>query len=304
MEKFEVWNRNQIASSPEKINLSISLSPEELEAISHLPIGDIDEKVRSSIKFQSFAQAVIQRLNEGTRFCLAEGLAFEEFENSPELMQAYMVAISNLIGVTTCTDRVKKNIVWPIKADPTQTGDNLTYSEHQGHAGLHTDTQYFPEPESGVSLWCLNPDKNGEGESILVDARMAIHELIARGLRDSVEILSREKVPFRVPTAFTATATEDSLEIFSAPIIGESPYIRYRRETIERAYTMNPKEKDQSIAQAMDHLDEVLNDPSLQIRFNLRRGQVLFLNNHEILHGRTSFSDLERHLLRIRFNIH
>ena len=51
-------------------------------------------------------------------------------------------------------------------------------------------------------------------------------------------------------------------------------------------------------------LDDLTNDPSLNMQMEFRRGDMQFLHNHQILHSRTDFEDWpeperRRHLLRL-----
>ena len=54
-------------------------------------------------------------------------------------------------------------------------------------------------------------------------------------------------------------------------------------------------------------MENQLQDPQLRIEFSLEPGQMLFVNNHWILHNRTAFEDhpepeRRRHYLRLWLN--
>src|SRR5262249_12780151 len=56
--------------------------------------------------------------------------------------------------------------------------------------------------------------------------------------------------------------------------------------------------------QAIDLLDELANDPELNLMMELQPGDMQFVHNHTILHDRTAFEDYpelerKRHLLRL-----
>ncbi|MFI2663542.1 TauD/TfdA family dioxygenase [Micromonospora carbonacea] len=42
---------------------------------------------------------------------------------------------------------------------------------------------------------------------------------------------------------------------------------------------------------ALDALDALLDDPRRQTRLRLEPGQMIFINNRTLLHGRTEFTD-------------
>jgi alpha-ketoglutarate-dependent taurine dioxygenase len=45
-----------------------------------------------------------------------------------------------------------------------------------------------------------------------------------------------------------------------------------------------------------------LNDAKRLIKFDLERNQIVIVNNHELLHWRWNFTDINRLLYRIRMN--
>lgn len=46
---------------------------------------------------------------------------------------------------------------------------------------------------------------------------------------------------------------------------------------------------------ALDYMEKVINNPSIYLKFKLRKGQILVVNNHTILHGRSSYVDTGEH---------
>jgi alpha-ketoglutarate-dependent taurine dioxygenase len=53
---------------------------------------------------------------------------------------------------------------------------------------------------------------------------------------------------------------------------------------------------------ALDTLIELLEHGADEIRLVIPTDGLLIINNHIALHGRTAFTDPERHLLRLRFH--
>ena len=113
--------------------LKIVLSKEELPKI-HDSREEIIRKIENSGKFQNLANRIRETLEAGRGYCLVEGLQFEELEVNPNLLNVYIIGISNLLGTPTQTDKKEGHVVWPIKVDFEATGDNLTYSQHRGAA--------------------------------------------------------------------------------------------------------------------------------------------------------------------------
>ena len=182
---------------------------------------------------------------------------------------------------------------------------NLTFSQTLGEAAYHTDTQYFSAPEEMFGLWCLQPDKNGDGVSGLVDGRYIVEELSKTNEgRQMLATLMHTEFPFRVPSVFTASGTDDTVEVFMAPILSEEPFIRYRRETLDKGVAATGKQLEPNQLEAINHLDKQLFKDGVAYSFLIKSEEVAFANNYELLHSRSDFQDPERHLIRVRMNKH
>ncbi len=127
----------------------------------------------------------------------------------------------------------------------------------------------------------------------LVEERLGIEAMVT---------LSETELPFRVPTVFTEERTDDAVEVLMAPIFADQPYIRYRKDTLQKGLVAKGMQLDPKIVLSLQQIEAIIGDKDLILHHFLQAGQVLFGNNHEILHNRTSFIDQKRHLLRVRMN--
>lgn len=55
--------------------------------------------------------------------------------------------------------------------------------------------------------------------------------------------------------------------------------------------------------EALKVVDEILNNPKEEFKLFLNKDEVIFINNHELLHSRSNYYDKERHLIRVRNKI-
>ena len=238
------------------------------------------------------------------RFCVVKGLRFQELEQASR--DFLILSISSFIGLPTMTDKVNKIVLWPVKPEEKSTVSNTTFSQRTGEAAYHTDTQYFENPERYMSLWCINPDKDGGGVSGLVDGRKVIEEIQRKYGEDTIKTLSDPVYPFRVPSVFTAKGGDENTEVYYGAIINlnelNKPLIRYRKETLDKGMRASGFILNTAQERALSLLEEVLNDKKLEFAYLLREGDVMFANNHELLHNRSHFEDMERFLIRVRFN--
>jgi alpha-ketoglutarate-dependent taurine dioxygenase len=320
MKEHYIWNKDRALQRENSIYIDAGFSTESAqEAISRAlaPLVDNEEIFhrtdfqaevatvlsRALPDVQSVAHAARDRILGDMRFVVVRGLGFMEL---PEpIRNLYILGFTAHMGIATPTDQVKKKVLWPVKADMSPTVKNLTFSQTLGEAAYHTDTQYFSDPEEMFGLWCLQPDKNGEGISGLVDGRFVVEELSQTPEGQKIlTTLMHARFPFRVPSIFTASATDQTVEVFMAPILADKPFIRYRRETLDKGVAATGQELTDDQLAAINYLDQRLRAEDIAYSFLINQGEVAFANNHELLHSRSDFNDPNRHLIRVRMNPH
>jgi Taurine catabolism dioxygenase TauD, TfdA family len=152
-----------------------------------------------------------------------------------------------------------------------------------------------------VGLLCLRAAKSG-GLSSLVSSTTIFNEMhrsrpdLLRVLLDPIETDRRGEVP------------EGSKPYFTIPVFNYAHGLVsaiYQRQYIEsaRRFPDVPPLTPVQI-EALDLLDELANDPKLNLMMELEPGDIQLVHNHTILHDRTAFEDYDeperkRHLLRL-----
>ena len=152
-----------------------------------------------------------------------------------------------------------------------------------------------------VGLLCLHAAKSG-GLSNLVSSATIFNEIrrrrpdLLRVLLDPIETDRRGEVPEGCKPYFTIPVFNYHDGLVSAI---------YQRQYIESARRF-PGVAPLSLLQieALDLLDELANDPKLNLMMELQPGDIQLVHNHTILHDRTAFDDYpeperKRHLLRL-----
>lgn len=245
---------------------------------------------------KELAQFVLEKMNsEG--YCLIPNF----IPNRVSILESSNAFIQfiNKIGKPISHDS-NNSIIWDISPNKTFNDGIVTYSEHSHEADLHTDSQYSQYPEEYFGLLTLKKANCGGGESFLLSLNDILKEL--RALPNGLQIenvLKSSQYPFIVPNVFKQT--QDEKEYNFGPILGLNE-IRFRVDTLEKALTEKPDACTEEQIQAYYQLkDIIINSPSIE-RFFLNDGDLLLVNNKTMLHGRSQFSDPNRHLLRIRFN--
>lgn len=95
---------------------------------------------------------------------------------------------------------------------------NTTFSEHDGEAEYHTDSQFYPDPEKYFSLWTIQHARDGGGVSGLIDGRKLI-QFLENKSPEALSTLRNELFPFRVPSVFTKDGHDSCVEVLQAPIL-------------------------------------------------------------------------------------
>ena len=152
-----------------------------------------------------------------------------------------------------------------------------------------------------VGLMCLQTAKSG-GLSSLVSSTTIFNEMrrrrpdLLRVLMEPIETDRRGEVP------------EGSKPYFNIPVFNYHERLVstiYQRQYIESARRfpgVAPLSSPQ--IEALDLLDQLANDPRLNLMMELQPGDIQLVHNHTILHDRTAFEDYpeperKRHLLRL-----
>lgn len=225
-------------------------------------------------------------------------LGLEEFDVNTRSLLTY--ALATCIGNPSATDG--KRVIWDVKPEARGSTYFSTFSETDREAAFHTDTQYYPIPEPIFLLYCMTPARCFGGLSSICDAR-ALRQDIERKDRWVSEVLSQTLLPFRVPSAFVTTGDPDAIEATLAPIFAQTPFIRYRHDTLAEGLKYFPEYSNADVHRALKVFEELLNESPHRVEFFMPVDSLLVVDNHRALHARTAFQDAERHLLRIRVNL-
>ena len=162
--------------------------------------------------------------------------------------------------------------------------------------------EYHTDSVDVVGLLCLKTAKSG-GESYIASSMAIFNEILKR----RPELVPALFEPY--PTDRRGEVPEGMQPWFDMPIYhrhaGKLSCI-YVRQYIESAQQHFPEAKRLTRAQveAMDLMDELLNDPRIHLSMAFLPGDMQFLHNHQILHSRNDFEnwpepERHRHLLRL-----
>jgi hypothetical protein len=152
-----------------------------------------------------------------------------------------------------------------------------------------------------VGLMCLQTAKTG-GLSNLVSSTTIFNE-IRRRRPDLLKVLLEP-----IETDRRGEVPEGSKPYFNIPVLNyheglvSAIYQRQYIESARRFPDVAPLTSQQ--IEALNLLDQLANDPTLNLMMELEPGDIQLVHNHTILHDRTAFEDYpeperKRHLLRL-----
>ena len=188
--------------------------------------------------------------------------------------------------------------------DVRDTGQDLSkgarFSVTNYESSFHTDNSFGTEIADYVGLLCLKSAKLGGTSQLL--SGYALHNVL---LAKHPDILATLYQPFH--TDRRGGVNEGDSPTIQFPVIasnGAELLFRYLRYWIEVGHEKARQPLTAAQTRALNLLDECIRSPGLRVEFDLKPGQMFFVNNRWILHNRTAFEDhpepeRRRHLVRL-----
>lgn len=256
--------------------------------------------------------ATLAHLRESLRGLGAHGVVLHKLglQGLPEARRnAALYALTLMLGYPTSTDQRTRRVAWDVKARPVGSGDSrfTTFSERVGSADMHTDSSFYPMPEEQFVLYVVHAARCGGGQSLIVDGD-DIHAALqasAKG-RAAFETLRTTPVPFRVPAIYAAG--DEQVEVHIAPVFSPArragaPFaLRWRHDSIQKGLAARPDLDTPALRRAVETMNEVVERHAVRFEDHLPDDTLMLIDNYHTLHGRTSYEDEERHLIRIRIS--
>jgi hypothetical protein len=158
------------------------------------------------------------------------------------------------------------------------------YSTSEQAFTMHTDGTGFRKPFDLILLHCFRADTGDEqGLSLLV----SVDELVTRLSAEDIKILLQPNFPFNF--GLGPILKQNQSGQFS---------IQYNPEELQYFYKSSGIQLAVEQTKALQKLNELLQLSAVKIRFVLRAGECLIVNNHRLLHGRTALSKGSKRLLK------
>ncbi len=188
--------------------------------------------------------------------------------------------------------------------DVSDTGQEYSYGVRGSHTSVelnfHTDNAFARMVPDYVGLFCRQPAKSGGVSrfcslySVHERLRAQHPQLLARLYQPMLFDRQKEHRDGAAPVCLAPYFSWRNNRLFA----------RANASLIRKGYEVAGKVPDPQLAEALDAIDEVCAAEDLWYEAPLERGQIQYLNNHEVGHYRSAFTDyaepeLKRHLYRL-----
>jgi len=178
-----------------------------------------------------------------------------------------------------------------------QTGGR--YHETKEGGSHHTDSPQWRDVPDYLGLFCVHNAKKG-GTNLFLSA-YTIHNRILRGRKDLLNILY-EKFHFDKRGEFKEGESSTVFEPIFKFKDGKL-YFRYLRNYIDAGHDIQNQSLSESQKEALTYLDNSMLEEDMIMSYDLKSDDMVFSDNHWIVHGRTAFEDhddpnLKRLMLR------
>jgi alpha-ketoglutarate-dependent taurine dioxygenase len=188
--------------------------------------------------------------------------------------------------------------------DVSDTGADYAYGTRGSRTSVelnfHTDNAFARMPPDYVALFCRQPAKNGG-----ISRFCSLYSVHQRMLDQYPDELARLYQPVFYDRQ--KEHREGAEKVCLAPYFSwrnGRMFARANASLIRKGYEVAEQQMDDLLAAALDAIDKVCGAEDLWFEGPLQRGQVQYLNNHEVGHYRSAFEDhddpqYKRHLYRL-----
>ena len=168
-----------------------------------------------------------------------------------------------------------------------QTGGR--YHETKEGGSHHTDSPQWEDVPDYLGLFCVHNAKKG-GTNLFLSA-YTIHNRILKGRKDLLNILY-EKFHFDKRGEFKEGESSTVFEPIFKFKDGKL-YFRYLRNYIDAGHDIQNQSLSESQKEALTYLDNSMLEEDMIMSYDLKPDDMVFSDNHWIIHGRTAFEDFD-----------
>jgi hypothetical protein len=235
---------------------------------------------------RAFARELHEELVLGSGVAYLTGLVGDGRDLSDQVMRWVYLLIGAQIGDPLGSNGSLVEITGRCQ---TSVAPEVALADASPETRFHTDSFGSDLPDV-VGTLCLRSAPIG-GEYQIVSAALA-HEILKT--RCGTDLLGELYEPFIRDHSPPGTEESDASEESTAAVFstdGHRLLFNYTRPGIEAAYRRVGQPLSARQRDGFDRLDEALGAPMACLQLQMRRGDILFVNNWHIAHNRRPFVD-------------
>jgi alpha-ketoglutarate-dependent taurine dioxygenase len=189
------------------------------------------------------------------------------------------------------------DFVWDIRPFTSNNSNNpRSYTSEE--FSMHTDASFEKIPPRYFGLQVLKQDIYGGGKSLFI----RLEEVLSLLDQKEINLLATTKIKMKIPQEFIKNEKE---KFTYGTIISQiSDKLCHRLVRFRKDVLLDIKNQSEEFCNTLNKFESLidLNSANNLIRcLELRKNQIILVDNSRFLHARTKILDNKRHLKRIRF---
>ena len=237
-----------------------------------------------------------KKILDGFGLFIINGACLKDF-SLKEKISIYTL-IAEILG-ELIIQNIKQEKIVEIKDVGKSMQSGGRYHETREGGSHHTDSPQWEDVPDYLGLFCVHNAKKG-GTNLFLSA-YTIHNRILKGRKDLLDILY-EKFHFDKRGEFKEGESSTVFEPIFKFKDGKL-YFRYLRNYIDAGHDIQNQPLSESQKEALTYLDNSMLEEDMIMSYDLKPDDMVFSDNHWIVHGRTAFEDsddpnLKRLMLR------
>ena len=296
------WLASELDEADWKVKLSLPAVDEIIAAAAFIEKNPVQFYQRNPSDIQwpilkKELEQLKQRLDQRPGFAVLHGMPINE------MPAEVAVEIYWLVGQQVAPPVAQKwngEMIYSVR----DTGKKYEYGVRGSHTSVelvfHVDNAFGLAVPDYVGLFCKHPAKSG-GISRFCSL-YSVHERLRQSYPDALQRLYQ-------PMLFDRQKEhhENAAPVLLAPFFSwknDRLFARCNTSLVLKGYAVAGLDPDQELTDALAAVNRVCEEPDLWYEAPLERGQIQYLNNHEIGHYRSEFEDFDeddrkRHLYRL-----
>tara|TARA_B100000949_G_scaffold72638_1_gene64764 strand:- start:118 stop:1056 length:939 start_codon:yes stop_codon:yes gene_type:complete len=274
-----------------------TLANKKQKFVADLSPGTVDELIKRRNELDNLNENVLlllkneilefkKKILDGFGLFIISGACLKDF-SLKEKISIYTL-IAEILG-ELIIQNIKQEKIVEIKdvGKSMQTGGR--YHETKEGGSHHTDSPQWKDVPDYLGLFCVHNAKKG-GTNLFLSA-YTIHNRILKGRKDLLNILYG-KFHFDKRGEFKEGESSTVFEPIFKFKDGKL-YFRYLRNYIDAGHDIQNQPLSESQKEALTYLDNSMLEEDMIMSYDLKPDDMVFSDNHWIIHGRTTFEDFD-----------